>query len=181
MAEIRHLIDLIEAKSSKKLTLEDLPYGMSALAPVISQRNLTNHYDKLARGYVDRYNRGEGDLTFNEAGAELHNLFFAQFRAPRSPNNPTGSIAELIKRKFGNFSGFKSEILKTAMSLQGSHWIYLSRNGEIKTIKNHARRNDIKLLIDWWEHAWYLDYGADKKRYLDNFWRVVNWSVISSR
>jgi superoxide dismutase len=57
----------------------------------------------------------------------------------------------------------------------------LSTSGEIKTIRNHAVRTDIALLIDWWEHAWALDYQSEKEKYLDNIWRIVNWEVINER
>lgn len=181
MNDLRQMIDLIEAKSSQKLELKKLPYSKSSLSPVLTSKNLDNHYDKLARGYVDRYNSKEGDPVFNEAGAFLHNLFFEQFQSPKVSNNPIGPVAALIDKKYGSFGAFKSQVLKAAMSIQGSGWVYLSKSGEIKTIKNHAKRNDIKLLIDWWEHAWYMDYGTDKKKYLNNIWRIINWSVINSR
>ena len=67
------------------------------------------------------------------------------------------------------------------MKIQGSGWIYLSRSGQIKTIKNHAERTDIALLIDWWEHAWAINYGADKKKYLNNIWRCINWEVVNRK
>jgi len=67
------------------------------------------------------------------------------------------------------------------MSIQGSGWVYLSTSGEIKTIKNHAVRTDIALLIDAWEHAWSLDYQADKDQYLDNIWRIINWEIVNER
>jgi Fe-Mn family superoxide dismutase len=70
---------------------------------------------------------------------------------------------------------------KTAMSIQGSGWVYLSKKGEIKTITNHQIKNDIALLIDWWEHAWALDYEHDKAKYLNNIWRIINWDVVNSR
>lgn len=179
--DLRQVIDLIEAKSSKKLELKSLPYGKSSLSPVLSSKNIENHHNKLARAYVERYNDGEGDPVFNEAGAFLHNLYFEQFQAPKQNNRPTGSSAALIDKKYGNFSAFKDAVAKAAMSIQGSGWIYMSKSGEIKTIKNHAKRNDIRLLIDWWEHAWYMDYGTDKRKYLDNIWRIINWNVINSR
>jgi Fe-Mn family superoxide dismutase len=179
--DLRQIIDLVEAKSSKKLELKDLKYGRSALSPVLSSKNIDNHYDKLARGYVERYNDGEGDPTFNEAGAFLHNIYFEQFRAPKNNNRPAGPVAALIDKKYGNFLKFKDEVKKAAMSIQGSGWVYMSKSGEIKTIKNHAKRSDIKLLIDWWEHAWYMDYGTDKKKYLENIWRIIDWTVINSR
>lgn len=181
MNDLREIIDLIEAKSSSQLELKKLPYSKSSLSPVLSAKNIENHYDKLARGYVDRYNAKEGDPVFNEAGAFLHNLFFEQFQAPKSSNRPSGPVAALIDKKYGSFVAFKSKVLETAMGIQGSGWVYLSKSGELKTIKNHAKRNDIKLLIDWWEHAWYMDYGTDKKKYLENIWRIINWTVINSR
>ena len=71
---MRELIALTEEKT--KLELKKLPYGTSSLSPVMSKTTIDNHYGKLARSYVDRYNKGEGDPTFNEAGAYLHNIFF---------------------------------------------------------------------------------------------------------
>jgi Fe-Mn family superoxide dismutase len=68
-----------------------------------------------------------------------------------------------------------------AAEFQGSGWIYLARSGELKLIHNHAQREDILLLIDLWEHAWALDYRADKMKYLENFWRIINWTVINTR
>jgi Fe-Mn family superoxide dismutase len=176
---MRDLIDLTEEK--QKLELKKLPYSMTSLVPVMSKTTLENHYGKLARGYVDRYNRGEGDSSFNEAGAYLHNIFFPQLRSPKNANVPTGASLALINRHFGNFNDFKRDFEEEAMKLQGSSWIYLSRDGKIKTIKNHQKRTDIALLVDWWEHAFILDYGADKKRYLKNIWRIINWEYVNRR
>jgi Fe-Mn family superoxide dismutase len=168
-------------ESKEKLELAKLPYARTALAPVLSKSNIDNHYGKLAKGYVDRYNKGEGDKTFNAAGAYLHNLFFPQLRVPRSSNLPTGAVKSLIERKFKTFDKFKEELAEKAMKLQGSNWIYLSKNGTIKTIPNHQKRTDIALLIDWWEHAWALDYGTDKSKYLKNIWKIINWDVVNHR
>ena len=164
---MRDIIDLLEEK--KKLELKALPYSMTALAPVKSKATIENHYGKLARGYVDRYNKGEGDATFNEAGAYLHNIYFPQLRAPRNANSPYGASLALINQHFGNFTDFKQDFEDEAMKLQGSNWIYLSRSGQIKTIRNHAIRTDIALLVDWWEHAFVQDYGADKKKVFEEY------------
>ncbi len=168
-------------ESKEKLELVKLPYAKSALAPAMSSNTIDYHYGKLAKGYVDRYNKGEGDSSFNAAGAYLHNLFFPQLRAPRSSNKPIGAIKNLIDRKFKSFEDFKEEFTEKAMKLQGSHWIYLSKTGTIKTIPNHQKRTDIALLIDWWEHAWVLDYGADKSKYLKNIWKIINWDIVNQR
>ena len=181
MTDIRNLITLVEAKGKADLKLEKLPYSQTALAPVMSKATIEYHYTKIARGYVDRYNAGEGDSSFNEAGAFLHNIFFLQLMSPKNNNIPRGVSAELINRKFKSFSEFKERFAEEAMKIQGSGWIYLSRSGEIKKIPNYQKRTDIALLVDWWEHAWAKDYGADKKRYLQNIWRVIDWNRVNSK
>ena len=82
---------------------------------------------------------------------------------------------------YASFEDFKEKFAKIAMSIQGSGWVYLARNGNIKTIKNHQIKSDIVLLVDWWEHAWALDYQADKAGYLKNIWRIINWDIVNAR
>ena len=138
------------------------------------------HYGKLAHAYAQRFNDGEGDSDFNYAGAMLHNIFFTQFRESRNKNEPNGPVGNLIKQKFKNWDNFTDEFTKAAMSIQGSGWCYLSRSGEIKTIPNHAIRDDIVLLVDCWEHSYILDYGSNKSKYLTDIWRIFNWNMINS-
>ena len=175
---MRDLITLIE--SGKKLTLKRLPYGEGSLGPVLSQATVKQHRE-LARNYVNKYNKGEGDSSFNEAGAFLHNIYFPQFRSPRNANAPTGQIKTFIDKHFGSFVDFKKDIKTEAMKLQGSSWVYLNRNGGISTIRNHHIRRNIVLLIDWWEHAWIDTYGSDKGRYMDRIWRIMDWEHINKR
>jgi Fe-Mn family superoxide dismutase len=172
---------LNESTPSKKLELLPLPVSKGDLEPAISEETINYHYSKLAKAYVDRYNNREGDLDFNEAGAFLHNILFPQYQKPTSSNDPSGPAGEFITKKYKTFSNFKEEFSKVAMGIQGSGWAYLAKNGDIKTIVNHQIKNDIVLLIDWWEHAWALDYQSDKKKYLENQWKIINWNVISSR
>ena len=181
LPELKQLI--VEAETKKeKLVLEKLPYDKKSLDPVMSKATLDYHYSTLARAYVDRFNAGEGDSNFNEAGAFLHNLFFPQLNVPSGSNNPFGASAKFIDKHFkGGLEEVKDQFEQIAMTIQGSGWVYLARNGKIKTITNHAIRQDIILLIDWWEHAWALDYQADKRKYLKNIWRTINWSVINDR
>lgn len=182
MQDFRQLVTLVEANSSReKLEQASLPYGRKDLYPAISEDTINYHYGKLYKGYVDRYNSKEGDAEFNEAGAFLHELYFTQLTEPVRSNQPHGASQALIDRKFGSFEKFKSALAEEAMKIQGSGWVYLSRSGDIKTIKNHAIKKDIAFLVDWWEHAWALDYQADKSKYLDNFWRIVDWEVVNRR
>lgn len=179
---MRDIINLIEATTREsKLETTPLPYGKDDLAPVMSSQTLDYHYEHLARGYARRYNEGEGDADFNRAGSFLHNKFFPQLTAPKGTNRPRGAVLALIERKFKSYENFQDEFKKAAMGIQGSGWVYLSTTGEIKTIKNHAVRTDICVLVDWWEHAWALDYQQDKEKYLDNIWRIINWDVCNDR
>lgn len=178
--DLRGLITLIEEKSQGDLKQIKLPYGKGSLAPVLSAKSVEYHYGHLYRAYVDHYNDKEGDRSFNEAGAYLHGLYFGQFRSPNT-QGPKGSLRTLIEKHHGSLAGLKKAMKDAALKLQGSGWVYLSRSGKIKTIHNHQKRTDIVLIIDMWEHAWALDYQADKKRYLDRIWQIMNWETIQHR
>jgi Fe-Mn family superoxide dismutase len=172
---------LQETKGPSRLTRIKLTYEMNELDPSISEDTMDYHYGKLYKAYVDRYNTGEGDSEFNEAGAYLHSIYFRQFKAPAGSNNPDGEILDFINEHFDSFDAFKKEFAKVAMGIQGSGWCYLSRNGQIKTIRNHQIKKDILVLIDWWEHAWSLDYQAAKDKYLDSQWKIIDWDIINTR
>jgi Fe-Mn family superoxide dismutase len=177
---MRDLIDLVESKSSTKLEQIKLPYSRSALAPVLSAATIDFHYGKLYKGYVDRFNKGEGSSQFNEAGAYLHSIYFGQFKRP-GVSRPHGTILDLINRHSSNFVKFKAAFKEEAMKVQGSGWVYLSRSGQIRTIKNHQKRTDIALLLDMWEHAYQNDYHSNKAKYIDNFWRIIDWDAVNRR
>jgi Fe-Mn family superoxide dismutase len=162
-----------------KLTIEDLPYNKRSLDPAISEDTIDYHYGKLAKTYAERYNKGEGDPEFNEAGVFLHNILFQQYKEHSSTNKPTDEILEFIEKHYQSFDKFKEAFTKEAMSIQGSGWVYLAKDGKIKTIKNHEIKKDILVLVDWWEHAWALDYQADKKKYLENQWKIINWEKVN--
>lgn len=179
MRDIRQTLDLLEAKT--ELVLDRLGYDLDDLDPVLSKENVNFHYNKLARNYVRRYNAGEGDADFNAAGAHLHNTLFAQYQKPQSGNRPRDSVLKLIESEWDSWENFTKEFERVAMGIQGSGWVYMDSRGAIKTIPNHQMRRDIVLLVDWWEHAWYTDYGPDKARYLNNIWKIIDWSVINSR
>lgn len=171
---------LLEGKPHE-LEILPLPYDMTELDPAISEDTLKYHYGKLAKAYAEKYNKGEGDATFNEAGVFLHNILFQQYQTPKSSNRPSGESLEFIETHYKSFDKFKEEFEKVAMSIQGSGWVYLAKDGKIKTIKNHEVKKDIVLLIDWWEHAWALDYQHDKKKYLANQWKIINWDHINEQ
>jgi len=179
---IRQTIDLLEASTQPaKLETTPLPYGPKDLEPVLSAASIDYHYGHLAKGYAQRYNAGNGNADFNRAGSFLHNKFFPQLRPPKGANRPRGAVLVLIEEHFVTYEDFREQFKDAAMNIQGSGWVYLSTNGEIKTIANHAVRTDICVLVDWWEHAWALDYQADKERYLDNIWKIIDWDICNER
>lgn len=165
----------------KEIEINPLNYTFSEVSPVLSEDTLELHYEKLAKRYAKRYNKGEGDKDFNYAGVFLHNLLFAQYREVRDNNVPNGPIKSFIEKNYKTYSAFKQQFEEVALKIQGSGWIYLATDGKIKTIKNHEVRKDILLLVDWWEHAWILDYGSDKKEYLKQQWKIIDWNLISTR
>jgi Fe-Mn family superoxide dismutase len=177
--------DIVVLAESQRETLvqEQLPVDRTALAPVMSQDTIDYHYGKLAAGYVKRYNAKEGNDEFNYGGAKLHNLFFPQLQEPKSGNKPTGISAEVINKKWKNFKDFQDAFALEFMKAQGSNWIYMDSRGDIKVIHNHEYRKsmDIVLIFDGWEHSWVLDYEHDKQRYLDNFWKIINWEIVNNR
>ena len=180
--DLRDTINLVEASTRPaKLETTPLPYGVKDLAPVMSAETIDYHYEHLAKGYAKRYNAGEGNANFNRAGSFLHNQFFPQLRSPKAANRPKGPVLTLIEEHYKTFEDFKEQFKETAMKIQGSGWIYLSTTGAIKTIANHQVRTDICLLVDWWEHAWALDYQSDKEKYLDNIWKIINWDICNDR
>lgn len=180
--DLRDHINLVEQSTRPaKLETTPLPYGVKDLAPVMSKETIDYHYEHLAKGYAKRYNAGEGNANFNRAGSFLHNKFFPQLRAPKPSNRAKGAVLALIEEKFKTWEDFKIAFKEEAMKIQGSGWIYLSTSGDIKTIANHQVRTDICMLVDWWEHAWALDYQSDKEAYLDNMWKIINWDVCSER
>lgn len=174
---------LSESKHNREIYQEKLKFKKNELEPVMSEDTIKYHYDGLAAKYSERYNKGEGDADFNYGGAVLHNLFFSNLAPPRAANKPEGLSKSLIDNTYDSFDKFKEAVEKEAMTIQGSGWVYMDINGEIKTIKNHEYKKSMKiaLLIDWWEHAWALDYQQDKVKYLDNIWRIINWDTVNIR
>lgn len=179
---MREILQLLEDKSKPQdIEIIERNWTDKDVRPVFSVDTINLHYGKLAHGYAERYNKKEGDSEFNYAGVFLHNTLFTQYRESRNNNPPNGPILGFINKHYKSYDNFKDEFAIEAMKIQGSGWVYLAHDGSIKTIKNHEVRDDILLLVDWWEHAFILDYGSDKKKYLKEQWKIINWNVINTR
>lgn len=122
----------------------------------------------------------------NGGGYYNHNLFF-KIIAPGGSKSPQGQLLEAINKKFGSVYAFKEEFSRKAMSVFGSGWAWLivTDGGELKIITTPNQDNPLMdvvaergrpvLLIDVWEHAYYLKYQNRRKEYVDAFWNVINW------
>jgi Fe-Mn family superoxide dismutase len=196
---------------NKKLyELPPLPYGYADLAPFLSEEQLKIHHDKHHQKYVDEANKilekldnaHEQDsslevknlakeLSFNLGGHVLHSLFWANM-APvgKMYDAPSSQLGDVLVEEFGSMDQFKKEFSEAAITCEGSGWAVLSfcqqtERPLIFQIEKHnlniAPGYTPLLVLDVWEHAYYLDYKSERKKYVEGFWDVVNWDVVSAR
>ena len=196
--------------NNKFYTLPQLPYGLNALEPYISEEQLRIHYQKHHQSYVNNANallekidkaRQESvdfdakavlkDLSFNIGGHLLHSLFWMNM-APsgRGGGEPTGKLASAIKEEFGGFERFRKEFNQSALSVEGSGWSALSFCEEtgrprIMQIEKHNTNVypgfKILMVLDVFEHAYYLDYKNERAKFIEAFWNIVNWDEVEKR
>jgi len=171
-----------EAKE-EKLELEKLSYNADALAPVLSKENVDYHYKILSAGYVNRYNNGEGDIDFNYGGAKLHNLFWQQFKPAKESSTFDGPIAQTITANYGDLKGLTEKMVESAMTIQGSGWVYMTKTGTIKTTPNQSFKTDVFMPIDMWEHSFtdYIPAKDAKKKYIESVMKLMDWDKLNRR
>ena len=157
-----------------------LRVAFSDVEPILSAESIEDHYTILYKKYLDNAVDDPTD-EFAVAGALLHRLFFEQLIDPSSIASPHGPSKDLIDKTHNNFVAFKHEVIKEAMSIQGSGWVYLDTSGNIQTISNHEIVDDVVMIIDCWEHAYYADYGPDREDYLNSIWKLIDWDVVNAR
>jgi Fe-Mn family superoxide dismutase len=191
-----------------KYTLPDLPYDYGALEPHISGRIMQLHHDRHHRTYVTGANEAldaladararndfsriaalERALAFNVSGHVLHSLFW-QNLAPRAGGQPNGALADQMARDFGDFARFRSQLVGAASTIMGSGWAALVWDPigqRLLTTQIHDHQSQITqggvpiLVLDAWEHAYYLQYGPDKKNYFEAIWNIWNWTDAGRR
>lgn len=188
--------------------LPELGYQFSDLAPMMSQQTLAFHYGKHFQTYIDNLNRmlngshyeglgiedvvrkaPEGPMANNAGQVLNHQLFFEQFLPEKDAKMPSGELLFLIEQSFESFNKMREQMDNAAKLLFGSGWVWLVMNDEgkmqVMSLPNgdNPIRHGLKpiLTIDLWEHAYYLDYQNRRDKYLENFWLLVNWRVISKR
>ncbi|PFG27767.1 manganese superoxide dismutase [Corynebacterium renale] len=190
-------------------TLPELDYAYDALEPHISAEIMEIHHTKHHQTYVDGANatlealekaREEGtdqnqiralskNLAFNLGGHTNHSIFWKNL-SPNGGGEPTGELAEAINRDFGSFEKFKDHFSNAALSLQGSGWAVLGYDHVagrlvIEQMTDQAGNTSINLtpilMLDMWEHAFYLQYKNVKADYVKAVWNVFNWDDVAER
>ena len=194
---------------AKKYVLPELPYAYDALEPHISAEIMELHHSKHHQNYVNGANaalekleaaRKDGsiaavvtalskDLAFNLGGHTNHSLFWENL-SPNGGGKPTGALATAIDEDFGSFEEFQKHFAAAALGLQGSGWAVLAYDkiGERLVIEQMTDQQgnlsiDLVplLLLDMWEHAFYLQYKNVKADYVAAVWNVFNWDEVAAR
>lgn len=176
---MRDFIQILEASQQvEKLEYKKPKYSVDQLSPSLSESNVDVHLNSLTKNYFKKFQ--ETGSMFAYAGGFLHNIWWANLQKTKTNNLPFDASLDFINKHFDNFVAFKEKILEEVLKIQGSGWVYLAKDGSIKTIKNHQVKKDIILLIDVWEHAM-TDYDFDRKKYIANIWKIINWTEINKR
>lgn len=183
--------------------LPALPYELDALSPFISKETLEYHYGKHHKAYVDNLNKlikdspfenyslediiqkADGPI-FNNAAQTWNHTFYWHCLTPKSSQSPKGKLADAINSKFGSFEEFKKQFTEAGTKLFGSGWTWLAKDGqgnlEIMNESNAGLplKSGKKALLtcDVWEHAYYIDYRNARPKYLENYWKIVNWEFV---
>jgi Fe-Mn family superoxide dismutase len=188
--------------------LPPLPYDYAALEPHIDEQTMRLHHDKHHAAYVAGLNaaeeklaaaRASGDfgaiaaleraIAFHGCGHVNHVIFWHNM-GPKAGGEPGGNLASQIKRDFGDFAKFKAQFTQAAATVEGNGWGVLAFNpylGKLYTLgmmnhQNLSLTGSVPvLLLDVWEHAYYLKYQNRRPDYITAWWNVVNWKDAESR
>lgn len=196
--------------------LPELPYSYDALEPFIDKQTMEIHHTKHHATYVEKLNDAlekhpeiaekpledllknlndvpddiRGAVRNHGGGHFNHSVFWKWMTPPpvsRSNSGPTGKLVTQITESFGDFFKFKEQFTSAAVTLFGSGWAWLVRDGVGKLFVMTTQNQDnpiskgfIPLLgLDVWEHAYYLKYQNKRVDYINAWWNVVNWEAIN--
>jgi Fe-Mn family superoxide dismutase len=194
----------------KTFELQPLPYALNSLEPYISEKTLEFHHLKHHKAYVDNLNKlkegtdfedapleaivinADGGL-FNNAAQVWNHTFYWNCLKPaaeaKTNNEPSSELLEAMSAKWGSFEKFKEEFAKAAVGNFGSGWTWLvaDEKNELEIISTSNADNPLRsdkdplLVIDVWEHAYYLDKQNRRPDYVADFWNIVDWEAVSAR
>ncbi len=183
------------------IILPELPYSKKALSPHISEETINYHYGKHHKGYVDKLNaqiansewekanleeiiKSSKGALFNNSAQVANHTFYWNCLSPKGGGNPTGFLADIIEKNFSSFEKFKEQFTTTALSQFGSGWAWLVKEEDklkiLSTSNAETPLVEKKALLtcDVWEHAYYIDYRNDRKKYMEAFWNLLNWDFV---
>ena len=186
--------------------LPKLNYAADALEPYISKQTIDFHYGKHHQTYVNNLNNLIGGTEFENASLEEivlkssggifnnaaqvwnHTFYFDQFNA-NGCNEPRDEMKEAIDKAFGSFDAFREQFSKASVTLFGSGWSWLvvNKEGNLEIVQPSNAANPITegkkpiLTCDVWEHAYYLDKQNLRPKYVEDFWKIVDWKIIAER
>jgi Fe-Mn family superoxide dismutase len=191
-----------------RYALPDLGYDYDALEPHLSAEILQLHHDQHHRTYVEGANRASDELeeareaddpawiaacqrslAFNLSGHFLHSIFWNNL-SPFGGDIPDGELGETIERDLGGFDAFKKLLVAAAAETMGSGWgalLYDPMGRRLVTACLHDHQSEMALggvpllVLDAWEHAYYLQYRADKKRYFEAMFNLWSWRDVQAR
>jgi len=187
---------------------KELPYPLNALEPYYDEQTLNIHYNKLYTGYVDNTNKTEEklriardtnnfenikclekDLTFFGSGVILHELFFENM-GPAIPTSPDVNLINQIIKDFGSFDIFKRQFTESSKVVEASGWnllVWVPRFKKLEIIQCEKHQNltlwgcKPLLVLDMWEHSYFLQYNEKRADYINAFWNIVNWNAVNKR
>ncbi|HUF20656.1 MAG TPA: superoxide dismutase [Fe] [Burkholderiales bacterium] len=184
--------------------LPQLPYPMDSLQPHISKETLEYHYGKHHQAYVTNLNnlikggefenlpledivRKSAGGIFNNAAQVWNHTFYWNCLSPKGGGEPTGDLARAIAAKFGSVDAFRGAFAKSAAGNFGSGWTWLVKksDGSVDIVDTANAATPLTtadkplLTCDVWEHAYYIDYRNARPKYLEAFWKLVNWDFAS--
>lgn len=190
------------------LKMIELPYPLDALEPYYSMQTLDLHYHILYKGYVDNANKTEEklenarntgnfenikclekDLSFYGSGAILHELFFTNM-GPAIPTEPNTELMEQIIKDFGSFEKFKKQYMEASKAVEASGWcllVWVSKWNKLEILQCEKHQNltlwgcKPLLVLDMWEHSYYLQYQTKRPEYVNAFWNILNWNEVNKR
>ena len=189
-------------------SLPDLPYDYAALEPYISGEIMELHHDKHHATYVKGINTAveqlaeardaqsfgtlstlEKNLAFHLGGHVNHSVFWPNM-SPDGGDKPSGDLAQGIDEFFGSFDSFRAHFESNALGVQGSGWSVLTWDmlaQRMYVIQHFDHQGNVPicmvplLMLDMWEHAYYLQYKNDKATFVKEWWNVVNWADVQRR
>lgn len=187
------------------IELPKLPYAMDALSPHISKETLEYHYGKHHKAYVDKLNaaieggkyaktsledmiresKGESKV-FNNAAQTWNHTFYWNCLSPNGGGEPGGALSDAIKKSFGSFEKFREQFSDASATLFGSGWTWVvkDRGNQLSIVQTKDADNPLTqgkepvLTCDVWEHAYYIDYRNARPKYIEAFWKVINWDFM---